>query len=46
MLTIMNKAYIKSCMDLEDECGKVAYGGKKTMKELEEIIQDLYKRYP
>ena len=46
MLTIMNKAYIKSCMDLEDECGKIAYGEKKTMKELDEIIQDLYKRYP
>ena len=46
MLTMMNKAYIKSCMDLEDECGKIAYGEKKTMKELEDIIQDLYKRYP
>jgi 2-(1,2-epoxy-1,2-dihydrophenyl)acetyl-CoA isomerase len=46
MLTIMNKAYIKSCMDLEDECGKIAYGERKTMKELEEIIQELYKKYP
>ncbi|TFG09227.1 MAG: enoyl-CoA hydratase/isomerase family protein [Promethearchaeota archaeon] len=46
MLTIMNKAYIKSCLDLEDECGKIAYGERKTMKELEDIIQDLYKRYP
>ena len=46
MLTMMNKAYINSCMDLEDECGKIAYGPKKTMKELDDIIQDLYKRYP
>ncbi|MFX0072950.1 MAG: enoyl-CoA hydratase/isomerase family protein [Candidatus Hermodarchaeota archaeon] len=46
MLTIMNKAYIKSCLDLEDECGKIAYGERKTMKELEEIIQELYKKYP
>jgi 2-(1,2-epoxy-1,2-dihydrophenyl)acetyl-CoA isomerase len=46
MLTMMNKAYIKSCMDLEDECGKIAYEPKKSVKELEQIIQDLYKRYP
>ena len=46
MLTMMNKAYLNSCMDLEDECGKIAYGEKKTMKELDDIIQDLYKRYP
>lgn len=46
MLTMMNKAYIKSCMDLEDECSKNALGEKKTMKELEDIIQELYKKYP
>jgi len=45
MLNIMNKAYIKSCFDLEDECGKYAYE-KKTLKELDEIIKDLYKKYP
>ncbi len=45
MLAIMNKAYIKSCFDLEDECGKAAYE-KKTMKELDEFIKDLYKKYP
>ena len=45
MLTIMNKAYIKSCFDLEDECGKVAFK-KKTMKELDDFIKDLYKKYP
>ena len=47
MLRIMNKAYIKSCMDLEDECGKVAYNPKKfTMKELEDFIKDLNEKYP
>ncbi len=45
MLTIMNKAYIKSCFDLEDECGKLAFK-KKTMKELDDFIKDLYKKYP
>ncbi|MFX1358511.1 MAG: hypothetical protein ACFFA8_14680, partial [Promethearchaeota archaeon] len=46
MLTIMNKNYIKSCFDLEDECGTVAYAKeKKSMKELDEFIKDLYKRY-
>lgn len=47
MLRIMNKAYIKSCLDLEDECGKVAYDPKKfTMKELEDFIRILNKKYP
>jgi len=45
MLTIMNKAYIKSCFDLEDECGKIAFQ-KKSMKELDDFIKDLYKKYP
>ncbi|MHA2392847.1 MAG: enoyl-CoA hydratase/isomerase family protein [Promethearchaeota archaeon] len=46
MLTIMNKNYIKSCFDLEDECGKVAYATeKKSMKELDEFIKGLYKKY-
>jgi len=45
MLTIMNKAYIKSCFDLEDECGKVAFE-KKSMKELDDFIKDLHKKYP
>ncbi|MBY9011895.1 MAG: enoyl-CoA hydratase/isomerase family protein [Candidatus Lokiarchaeota archaeon] len=45
MLTIMNKAYIKSCFDLEDECGKVAHA-KKSMKELDDFIKDLHKKYP
>jgi len=46
MLTIMNKVYIKSLFDLENECGKFAYEKKKTMKELDDFIKDLYKRYP
>jgi len=47
MLRIMNKAYIKSCLDLEDECGKVAYNPKKfTMKELDDFIKGLYEKYP
>ena len=46
MLTIMNKAYIKSCFDLEDECGKVAYATeKKSMKELDDFIRNLYDKY-
>ena len=45
MLTIMNKAYIKSCFDLEDECGKVAFA-KKSMTELNDFINDLHKKYP
>jgi enoyl-CoA hydratase/carnithine racemase len=47
MLRIMNKAYIESCMDLEDECGKMAYDPKKfTMKELEDFINGLNEKYP
>lgn len=45
MLTIMNKVYIKSCFDLEDECGKVAFK-KKTMKELDDFIKSMHEKYP
>ena len=45
MLRIMNKAYIKSCFDLEDECGEIAYE-KKSMKELDDFIKELDKKYP
>ncbi len=46
MLTIMNKAYIKACFDLEDECGKVAYATeKKSMEELDKFIKGLYDKY-
>ncbi|MFW9942389.1 MAG: enoyl-CoA hydratase/isomerase family protein [Candidatus Thorarchaeota archaeon] len=46
MLTIMNKAYIKSCFDLEDECAKIAYSTeKKSMKELDDFIKVMYKNF-
>ncbi|MHA2125627.1 MAG: enoyl-CoA hydratase/isomerase family protein [Promethearchaeota archaeon] len=46
MLRIMNKAYIKSCFDLEDECGKVFYAKeKKSMKELDDFINGLSKKF-
>ncbi|MHA1933239.1 MAG: enoyl-CoA hydratase/isomerase family protein [Promethearchaeota archaeon] len=46
MLTIMNKAYIKSCFDLEDECGKVATAiERKSMEELDEFIKGLYDKF-
>jgi len=45
MLTIMNKAYIKSCFDLEDACGKVAYE-KKSMEELDDFIKNLHENFP
>ena len=42
----MNKAYIKSCLDLEDECGKAAYATeKKSMKELDDFIKNLHKKF-
>ncbi|MFW9999120.1 MAG: enoyl-CoA hydratase/isomerase family protein [Candidatus Hodarchaeota archaeon] len=47
MLTIMNKVYLKSCFDLEDECGKAAYDTKKkTNKELDDFIGGLHEKYP
>ncbi len=46
MLTIMNKSYIKSCLDMEDECAEFAFSPKKSMKDLHEFIQTLYKKYP
>jgi len=47
MLRIMNKAYIKSCFDLEDECGKAAYDtNKKNMKEFDDFIKGLHEKYP
>ncbi len=44
MLTIMNKAYIKSCFDLEEECGKVAFA-KKSMQELDDFIKNLHEKF-
>jgi len=45
MMTIMNKPFIKSFLDLEDECGTYAYGPKKPMSDLHEFIQALYEKY-
>ena len=44
MLSIMNKTYIRSCYDLEDECGTIAYANKP-YEELSEFIENLYKKY-
>lgn len=44
MLTIMNKTYIKSCFDLEDDCGAMAYANK-SYEEISEFIGNLYKKY-
>ena len=44
MLSIMNKRYIKSCFDLEDECGTMAYANKP-YEEISEFIEGLYKKY-
>jgi enoyl-CoA hydratase/carnithine racemase len=43
MLNIMNKNYIKECLDLEDKCGLEAYSPqKKSMEELDNFIKELY----
>ncbi|TFG00469.1 MAG: enoyl-CoA hydratase/isomerase family protein [Promethearchaeota archaeon] len=42
MLHIMNKSYIKACLDLEDECGAIAYSKSKSMEELDDYIKNLY----
>lgn len=44
-LTIMNNKYIESWYDLEDRCGEIAYQ-KNDQKELDQIIKELYKKFP
>lgn len=44
-LNIMNSKFIERWFDLEEECGAIAYK-KKSQKELEVFIDDLYKKYP
>lgn len=44
-LHIMYNKNISRWFDLEDECGKIAYQ-KKSVKELDDLIKDLYTRYP
>ena len=43
--TIMNNKYIERWFDLEDECGAIAYK-KKTQRELQEFIDEIYNKYP
>ena len=46
MLTIMDKAYIQKCFDLEEVCGKVAYDTKKkSMSELDDFIKSLSDKF-
>jgi hypothetical protein len=33
-------------MDLEDECGAMAYSKSKSMKELDKFIKRIYEKYP
>lgn len=44
-ITIMSNKYIERWYDLEDKCGELAYK-KHTQKEMDEIINTLYKKYP
>ena len=45
-LTLMNNKHIDRWFDLEDEAGDISRSTRKSMKEWDEIIQDLYKKYP
>ena len=46
MLTIMEKGRIKSCFDLEDECGKVAYDNSiKDLRDIDDFIKGLHKKF-
>lgn len=45
-LHIMNDKYIERWFDLEDEAGDLSRGKKKSMKEWDEVIQDLHNKYP
>ena len=44
MLSIMNKRNIKTCFDLEDECGAMAYANK-SYEEISDILGNLHKKY-
>lgn len=44
-LTIMNNKTIERWYDLEDKCGELAYESY-SQRELDEIIKDLYDKYP
>jgi enoyl-CoA hydratase/carnithine racemase len=46
MLLLMHKGLIKSYLDLEDECGKVAYDNNvKTLKEVDEFLNKIQEKY-
>ncbi|MFX1396033.1 MAG: enoyl-CoA hydratase/isomerase family protein [Promethearchaeota archaeon] len=45
MMSIMSKARLRDCFDMEDECANYATGPKKSMKELHDFIQGLYNKY-
>ncbi|MFW9949311.1 MAG: enoyl-CoA hydratase/isomerase family protein [Candidatus Thorarchaeota archaeon] len=46
MLLMMHKGFIKSCFDLEDECGKVAYDNNiKSLKEIDEFLNKIQEKY-
>lgn len=45
MLRIMNKAQINSFMDMEDECGAYAYAPKGSMKDMQDFLDGVNKKY-
>ena len=45
-MTLHNKKYIERCFDLEQEVMPLEQTGRKSSKEWDEYIQDLFKRYP
>lgn len=45
MLRIMNKAYINSCLDMEDKCGAYAYSPKGSMKDMQDFLDGIEKNF-
>ncbi|MBN1800946.1 MAG: enoyl-CoA hydratase/isomerase family protein [Candidatus Lokiarchaeota archaeon] len=45
MTAMMSKEQIGKWFDLEDECASLAYDPKKSMKELDDFIKNMYKKY-
>ena len=46
MLNIMNKSYINSCLNLEDEFAKIVYEKKMSVNELDDYINNYYDNFP
>jgi hypothetical protein len=42
----MNDKYIEKWFDLEDEAGNISRSKRKSMKEWDDVIQDLHNKYP